>query len=314
MTTQEYRVQYQKTRKIHIKIIIYNSDWVAIDEVTGLSTGGSYTQDDTSAIRRTCSLEFVLKDSLLPSSTSPFWLNKRFRLFTGIEDNRNRDIVWFNQGTYLMQEPMVTVSSDANSNISLTGVDLMTTKTGDVSGQLKTNIIISVDTPIHEAIYTVFHDLGYETKFNIESTDFTVPYQIEHDIGSTIWDVAEELTNLYMTYQTYYDEDGYLVFRRKPILSSDTVAWDFSLDNTKYLIQSIKNTYSDKNVKNYVKIWGKLKDDGSQASYEIEVRDANYPNCPFTIEKLGEPFTRDLVISEDNYYTEEQCQYDVIRS
>jgi hypothetical protein len=150
--------------------------------------------------------------------------------------------------------------------------------------------------------------LGYETKFNIESTDFTVPYQIEHDIGSTIWDVAEELTNLYMTYQTYYDEDGYLVFRRKPILSSDTVAWDFSLDNTKYLIQSIKNTYSDKNVKNYVKIWGKLKDDGSQASYEIEVRDANYPNCPFTIEKLGEPFTRDLVISEDNYYTEEQCQ------
>lgn len=306
MLHDRYPVLMQPVRQIFIRLKILSPDLRPIEEVTGYAISGSYSLSADSAQRRTLTLEAKLDPHTLPSPSSPFWINRRIQLYVGLLDMTTDEIVWFNEGVYVIQTPSVDISLDG-STLSVSAIDLMGLQDGTLSGQLLANTIIDVSTsvPISTAIKTTMSSLGGETRFIIDPTEKMVPCTIEHDAGGTVWDIVEELTNLYMNWQSYYDVNGYFCFRKKPTLVSDMVAWDFSRDN---LILSISKTINYDNVRNYVKVIGKLKDDGSQPTAELTVTDSNYPNSPFTVEKLNEGHLRKMVVTDDKYFEQEQCE------
>lgn len=315
MTNQEYNLFIQSSRKVFVRLLILDKNHAVLKDVTGHCVGGNYSIDEKSAVRVTCNVDFELINAYLPSSTSPFWVNKRFRLFMGVEEISTHNIIWFKIGIFCIKDNGVHVSSTGNK-ISISGLDLMALQSGDVSGTLRNAIAIEANTNIGVAIQNTMNELGYETRFVFETTDKLVPYKLEMDAGSTVWDVVEKLTNLYMRWQLYYNPDGYAVFVKKRILTTDPIVWDFS--STKGLILSVNSTFNMSNVKNHIVVWGKLLDDNSQPMYEIFVRNVNYPDCPFTLEKLDEGYLngssvyvdrpRTLTIKEDSYYEVAQCQ------
>lgn len=306
MTNEEIQVHLQKSRELFVRIEVLNQSNITIGELQGLAIDGNINIDNSSAIRRTCDITFTLKPILIPSPSSPIWLNKRFKLFIGIKNIITDSIVWFDQGIYLINDPEIDITI-SDKTINIKGLDLMAYHSGDISGESSTNIVIDKDISIHEAIKSTMKDIGKELESNmiIETSPYTTPYKIEKNIGTTVYEVIKELTELYMSYECFYDINGRFIFRKRKDLINDLIFFDF----TQYpLSTQITNNFKFSNVKNYIKVWGRLRDDGSQPSAEIIINNSNYPDSPFTVEKLGEPKTRDLIITEDSYFEQEQCQ------
>lgn len=299
MTNESYNVHLQQSRQIYIKIQILNINNIILDELQGLAIDGSINIDSSSAIRRTCDLKFVLKTRFIPSPTSPFWMNKRIKIFVGIKNILNNSIQYFNMGIFLIQNPSIDISI-TEKTISIQGVDLMAYLDGTIGGQLTTKLVIEANTPINQAIKSTLQTFGAENNFIIDNSSYVLPYKIEKDIGSTVYEVLKELNDCYMYFEMFYDADGMFIWRETPHKLNDPIMWNF---NDKDLKTSISTQIEYSNIKNHIKVWGKLKDDGSQPVYEW-FADAS---SIFSKESLGEPVYRSLGINESKYYEVEQC-------
>ena len=323
----ELKLQTHPTRQLFIKVEVIDTDNKVIAEVSGSVVNGNYNIDSAAAIRRSCSITFNLENGYLPSETSPFWINKRFKLFIGLKQIDNDDIYWFDKGTYAIKDPSVNIAI-SEKTITINGLDKMALHNGDISGQLEYATLIEVgkDTYVHDAVRAIMID-GGETNLLISNTDLKIPYKIESAIGDTRYDILSELTELFYNYQAYYNLDGYFIFGEKPMYQSDNniindIAMNFSqsytnglLANKPYnLIVGINREIAYNNIKNKIVVYGGVHKDGYQPRYEIIVDNTTYPNSPYTVEKLNERNSdgsliyRTLVVQDDSYIDDGMAQ------
>lgn len=297
----------QKNRVLYTQLTILDKDFQIIDKLSGQCTGGNYSLTNGSDVRRTCSVNMILKDKFLPSEDSPFWVNKRFKLEVGVEED-NKEITWYGLGVYVILKVEVT-NSIADSKLSISGGDLVCELNGDVSGQLAVNYKIELPETeserenIGDLIKGIIVDvLGY-TNYMIEKSEYVLPSEIEKDADDSYWDVVSELVNLYYTYEAFFDVDGQFIFQKKSTNYDDPVVWDSREENA---IIDINRNLDYANVRNKFIVNGKLDDDNTQYGYTLEVKNQTYPDNPFTIEKLGS--TRVMYEEKDKYNTNEQCK------
>ena len=325
----ELKLQTQSVRQLFIKIEIIDENNNIVSEVAGSAMDGSYNIDNSSAIRRTCSITFKLEDGYLPTEDSVFWINKKFKLYIGLKRIENNEIYWFDKGTYAIKDPNINIAISDNT-ITINGLDKMALHTGDISGQLEDKLIIQAVEDdgsqnmiyVEDAIDAVMKD-GGETNLLIAKTNLLVPHNIEANIGDVRWDIISKLQELFYNYQAYYNLDGYFVFSAKPIYQSNNevtnnIAINFSKDAQEYqdyhlvnipynLIVSIDREIAYSNVKNKIVVYGGVHSDGYQPSYTIIVNDENYLNSPYTVEKLNETTSdgsrmyRTYVVQDDSY-------------
>ena len=320
----ELKLQTYPTRQLFVKIEIIDTDDKVINEVSGSAIGGNYNIDNSSAIRRTCSITFNLENGYLPSETSVFWINKRFRLYIGLKQIDSNEPYWFNKGTYAIKDPTINISISENT-ITINGLDKMALHNGDISGQLEYAFIVETQDEqgnvvyVEDAIEALMRDSG-ETNVLISKTNLALPYKIESAIGDTRYDVATKFTELFYNYQLYYNLDGYCVFDSKPMYQSNNninndIVMDFSEQYLKdslitkpyNLIISINRDIAYSDVKNKIIVYGGVHTDGYQPHYEMIVNNVNYPSSPYTVEKLNERNSdgsliyRTLVVQDDTY-------------
>lgn len=314
------RVLLQNTRILHVKIEVLNNHDIITGEVSGEVVSGSYTISALAAIRRTASVTLRLQESFLPDADTVFWINRKFRLYLGIEEADSGEIIWFPKGTYAIQDPSIDVTLEGNT-MTISGLDKMALYTGDISGYLADAYLIEIDpekepVTIREAVEAIMKDSGESDMHlilaNEKDENMCIPYKIESAVGDTRYTLLETLTNLFYNYQCYFDIDGTFVFAPKPTfeLENYPVQWDFRAHN---LLISVQRNILYSNVKNKITVYGAVHDDGYQPKYEIIVDEAHYPHSPFTVEKLDEyvrfdPATgtgvrmyRDYVTQEDSY-------------
>jgi len=305
---EQYNVLIQKVRELNIKIEILNSTDNIIDEIQGIAIDGSIDITSDSAIRRTCSLKIGLTNKLIPSPSSPIWLNKRFRVWVGIKGLSTGEIVWFNYGIYVISDPSIDIQISSKT-ISIKGYDKCCLLNDDISGQLMNKVIIEAGTPISIAIKSTVMTQGLETRFLIDTSPYVVPYKIEKDAGSSVWDIIEELTNLYLSWESYYNVDGYFVFKEKKNKLNSPIIWNFEEKDFR-LNNSMEVNY--KNIRNNYSIYGKLLDDGTQVKALKTLTNVNSPNSDFTVEKIGQ---RNYFKNYDKLYTQAQIdaqlEYDI---
>lgn len=81
-----------------------------------------------------------------------------------------------------------------------------------------------------------------------------IPYDLEFDIGSTLWDVLSKIRDLYSGYEMYFDKDGMFIFQLIPICNHD----DNLLDFTQFdgLVLSESNDIDLSTVRNAIQIYG----------------------------------------------------------
>ena len=110
-----------KNKETYIKIYNLNFDEQPRDEIEGKVISGSINIDGTSAVRRTCSLSIVADEINI---NNQLWsLNTKIKIKIGLKNNINNNydnIIWFNQGTFILTSFSVSYSSNSYT-INLSG-------------------------------------------------------------------------------------------------------------------------------------------------------------------------------------------------
>lgn len=168
-----------------VKMVFLSFEEYPIAEVQGRITGGSVNVDGTSAVRRTCNFTMVAQDVNIDEY---YWaLNTKFKLYVGLRndiDDRYDDIIWFNQGLFIM----TSFSSSLNTNsytISIGGKDKMCMLNGEIGGVVESvsanfgqrdildeeNNRTTEDVLIKDIILEAVHHYGKEPYHNIVVED-----------------------------------------------------------------------------------------------------------------------------------------------
>ena len=269
-TQQEYNLLLRNTRKLKVKIDLFNELEKKVGGLEGVCTGGSVSLQGDSNYRRTCNIDLVLNDSsLLPSPSSKIWLNKRMQIFIGLTDFDDT-IVYFNMGKYAMNKVSLKYGM-VDKTISLSNLDNMAFLDGILDGHIPNKVVIPEDVPISQAIRSAVQILGKVSKVLIDTLiidglEATIPYELEFSAGSTVYDIIKKLAELYKGWEFYFDENGYFVFKKIPDRKDDPIIWDFNQDKMKLNID-FNNDVDFENVKNSIYIWGKVMSNASQATW-----------------------------------------------
>ncbi|KYG38157.1 hypothetical protein AZF08_20070 [Bacillus gaemokensis] len=290
----------QSIRKLYITVEVLDEEMNTIETIQGLSTGGDISISNSSLIRRTGNLSFVLLDSLRPTEGSLLWMTNRIRVYAGIEDLTSSDgtITHFCLGTFYITEPSVDISPENRTTTIALQDNMMRWE----MEQLENKIVIDADTPIHTAITEILHLYG-EWKADIQFTTLTVPYKLEFNEGDTVLDIIETLRDLYMDWEAYYDVDGTFVFRKMQIQREDgePVSWVFNGESNH--ITTFGENYTYKNVKNKVVVIGRM-DDKTGLTPKAEVSLAK-EDSPFHESKIK---VRKKVVVDTKLTTLSQCE------
>jgi hypothetical protein len=210
-------------RKMKIKLEILSHYEGAIGQITSdlSSTNGTITINREQGCRRSCSLSIINSDNkYLPQVDSPFWYNRKFKLFIGIVVDK--DVYWFPQGVF------ITKTVGCNGKIlDISGVD----KYGFLNGELNTRMcMVEYQTSITNSKKgtkianlirdTLMLDLGNNIPLDpIEPIIDPIFYETElyDDIvvneGGFLGEIFDTLAEMYGAY-IYYDVNGRLRMER----------------------------------------------------------------------------------------------------
>lgn len=267
LSQQEYMVLQQPVRYLHIRIEILNENDRVIDSIEGYSISGGLNFDGNSTYRRTGDLEMIIinQSNVLPANDSNIWFNRKVRIKIGLK-NFNDEIIWFNQGIFLIQDADLDLSKDQKT-ISISLTDLVANLDGTFKGTLSNEVkIINSGVTVSEAIKSTVIQLGKVliNDVRVNGSSATVPFTIEKSPNSSIYDLAKELVDLYMGYEMFFDKNGRFIVRKIKDGKNDPIVWDFSeMDVT---INCIKNI-DFSNVKNSIYVWGRKNEDGTQTKW-----------------------------------------------
>lgn len=270
------------------------------------------TNTNNSTIRRTCSIDMVITDSsFLVSQNSKIWMDKWFRVELGIRNLKTDNIVWFNKGIFAVNNPAIKYNPSTNV-LHIEGLDLMYTLDGTLGGELGMITRIPAGTKISDVVKDTVWKLGKisQTQIYIEQNDYELPYDIEKTATDTVYSILEEIRDLYMDWEIFFDEEnGRFIYQKiknryvanpLPNFENDVIMFNFLEEHD--LVIDYQLDYDFQNVKNKIIIWGAQLDDGIQIHHEL-VNDN--PDSPFNIDKLGEIIK---TIEEDNIFTNDQAE------
>lgn len=181
------RLHNQTQRELWVKVLALTLDEDPIEEITGRITGGSISIDGSSKMRRSCSLTMI---SDRYSVNEYIWgLNTKVKISIGMKNtvpsdeehpNNYGDIVWFPQGTYVLNSFSISVNNQS-STISLQGKDKMCLLNGDVGGNL-TALSYAFDTVEEENSYNSYYKKKLPLHYIIREAVHTFAGEPYHNI------------------------------------------------------------------------------------------------------------------------------------
>lgn len=257
---EDYNVLKQQYIKKYIRLELLDFQYNIVDELSGNMTKCSINVDSNSDLRRSCDLGFVVTTSTFDiKAGSKLWLDKFVRPYVGYENMRTGEIQWYNQGIYLVNNPQWSYNASTNE-ISMQALDLMSKLTGLRNGNLEgIPTKIAKDENVREAIISTLA-LGGFTKYVCEEcktndgTIVPVPYDIEIDVGGTVYDILSSLRDIMPNYQIYFDINGVFHYEPIPLAYDDPVLIDDDLFNNVLISENINTDFES--VKNYVEVLG----------------------------------------------------------
>lgn len=293
-----FNIIRQRTKKIRTRIQSLDSSDNVIGEIKGFCTGGSLEISNSDLIRRSINMEFVANDRLEVSSgnsSSPFWVNKRMKIFTGVDDYKGVTH-WYDHGIFIPTQ-VDTMASIGGRTMSITGLDKMHLADNPAINTIQ----LLVNAPIADCLRTLADEYG-ETKFMMDDNGQILPAEYEVLIGDSIQEAMKEIANTYMDYDVFYNTDGYLVYEKQKNRMNDAPIWDFSGSNDFTIQRTITADYTK--IYNDFQVYGYYNDDTAyQPSYHLTITDDNHP---FSVNNMGRKHS--LVIEEDTYTNVEQCK------
>ncbi len=233
------KLNHEQQRELWVKILALTIDEEPVEEITGRITGGSISVDGSSKMRRSCSLTML---STRMEVNEYIWgLNTKVKISVGMKNkisSKYDDIVWFPQGTYVLNSFSISVNNQ-NSTISLQGKDKMCLLNGDVGGNL-TALSYAFDTVEEENGYNSYYKRKLTLRYIIREAVHTFANEPYHNI------IINDLDDWGLELLTYRGEEP-MYFIYNPIaddisnmtINPDQIYW-FKMPSGARIEQSIK--------------------------------------------------------------------------
>lgn len=261
-SSKEYSLAKQNIRINKVKILLLDSNFSEIGELTGDTIEfPSFNINADSDIRRTCNVSLHIADSSFDiTPNGKIWLDKYIKIFIGQKDIVTNEYFYTNMGVYIIDNPQ-KVYSPTENKLTIQGIDLMGKLTGLRNGNLEgVQYVIPQDAIVKKVIESMLEIAGikeYEVADCLDDNgnEVNVPNEIKINVGGTIYNVLTALRDIMPNYQMYFDVNGVFHYNKIPsgeneeIMVNDDI-WDVNLIDYK------KNTNFD-DVKNSIEVVGK---------------------------------------------------------
>lgn len=294
ITEYDKNLLLQPTVEYKCKLLIVDNDKNILDELTGVSSIGSYSIDSESDIRRTTSFVLLLDSNFKDSSIEKklfSWIGYNFKKQIGIYSMRDDDYKWFDCGYYLITEANTSYNATDNT-LSINLSDWYSKLNGTRNGQIGGAPIISIPNEddngdpvtIKNVTEVILRDAGisdyiiddigefygmpqnnpdYQEHRNNNPLWNQLPYDLEYNVGCTFGEILDEIKNLYPNCQMYFDIYGYFCFNMIPSCEYDPVTLSNDYIQEILLAEDSESVaYDIENIKNVTEVFGQ--------SYEID--------------------------------------------
>lgn len=301
VTQEDIQLLRQKEKHIYVKVEIKDTDFKTLDEVSGECLDFNYNISSDSGIRRSGNLVVYIKqDSFDYSYASLFWMDKIIYISIGYKNMRTGKIHYYPVAHFLIADNSISYSATTNE-LSMSLVDLMAMFTGERGGNLvgkATKIFRYGSKPVEEstdsdvpvrirnAIVDTVVQLGKWNKYRIDDVGYDIPYDIEFGAGVSVFEIIDELVNLYPAWEFFFDEEGVFICQEIPTCVHDEVVLDDVLLNELLIDEPYNNSYTQ--VFNITEVFGKCWEtdyfcesttaSGAQYNATLNVTDFTYKN------------------------------------
>lgn len=257
ITEGQFRVASQNIQSRLIRLELLNYQYQTVDSLEGVCLSGSFNIDANADIRRTGSIELVIRDSSFEVEVGgKIWLDKYIRVWIGTVDMHTGKIEWTNCGIYIIDAPAYRFDATTNT-LSLSLLDLMAKLSGLRNGYLKgIPTLLKAGENIRKAIIDTLA-LGGFTKYVVEEAPEpgVIPNDLEFGQGSTIYDLLTGLKNIYPDHEMFFDINGTFFYKKIPTGMDDPVLIDDTLWTNIVVSEDIDADFQ--NVKNSIEVFGR---------------------------------------------------------
>lgn len=255
VTQADLDILKQRNKEIYCRIELLNHAMKTVDMLQGLVIRDSYSIDAESDIRRTMTLDMLVKGAVYTyTRTNTFWLDKYIRVHYGYTHQRTKAIIWYPMGTYVINTSGFVYDAE-NSSLSLSLIDLTARINGTLGGTLSgVETKIAAGENVRDVVISTITQLGGFSRYRIDDPALEIPYEITLDTGSTVYDLLCELRDLKPSWEFFFDTDGTFIFQPIPQCIEDPYMLDESI--LKPLIKSENLNRTDSDVKNHIIVYG----------------------------------------------------------
>ena len=222
--------------RIKLELLDHEENTITcIEQDIDYGNAGNISCNNVQGTRKSCSLTLINVDlEYIPTEDSPFWFNRKFRLYIGIVDNRHykygdsevhwtneTDTYWFSKGVYVTQD--IHVDSTAHT-VSISGIDKFALLDGtlNILQADEMNTVFEYGAKISEVVNDILMlDMGNGQPLDpispiIEDYALNSIYLYKEftlSAGQYYGDFLNELATSYGA-EIYYDNIGRLIIRR----------------------------------------------------------------------------------------------------
>lgn len=278
-------------KQVFLKMEFYDSKMNYISEYTKHITEndlGDISVDYDRPVRRSFSFSLINKRNEFTWGEDKFiFIDKRVKLFIGLKLN-NGEIEFIPQGIFCISEPQDSHTLNGKMT-TINGQDKGILMSGN-RGKLKTKTTLEIGLNIGTAIKILAGKVG-ETMFNFDKVTATIPYTLDYEAGSSIYEAINDLA-LLAKCQVYYDVFGYLRLKNIDLNDFDTlpVVWSYIYgDESERFYAGNVRKMDESSLANHIIVYGGSSETAS-SSYELLVTEGDplWADSPYTIEKIGD--------------------------
>lgn len=217
ITQNLYNIAKQRMRERQIKINLLNYEYQTVNEIQGYVISGNINCDSNNDQRRSCSITLALKDTadFEIKSGGRIWLDRYVQIYIGEYDILAKDWEWVNLGIYLINTPTWNYDASTNS-LSFEGLDLMARLNGTRNGYISDMpTTIPQGSNVRNAMISVLKLVGV-TKYVLEELPYALPYDIQVDIGDSVYSLLSQLRDVDATMEIFFDVNGVFRYQKIP--------------------------------------------------------------------------------------------------
>lgn len=252
-----------------------------ITQDLALSSAGQITINYEQITRRSCSLTLIdVDDKYVPHRNSPFWINRKFKLWLGVVVKRisrisgvdviTDDIYWWSQGVFytlsaVAQGHTVEIEGvdkgaamDGTLKLNMTDAEYLIERGDNIGETVKELLALDVGasqmTTVNGLIYSGSRPIDcIQPIIGVQYFNMNVYSQITVDANNYVADIFTNLADLYAA-DCYYDTEGHFMF--VPYIESSGYSympkqWEFNDLSAEFEDVNYNYSYDGENAVTY---------------------------------------------------------------